>query len=156
MTGEHNRVRPVLARGKSVAGILTLGVALAAGSSAIVAPSASADGSCWGGPTVTDYKGRTFATHTCPTWTGTGVYDAVVTPETSGYLYAGDNWMVCQKTGSNNPTFGAGGQNDYWLYTQGDVSYFHGGWGWIPATAVSYGGDWQPIPGVPLCPANFY
>ncbi|YCK37138.1 hypothetical protein ACNF49_24715 [Actinomadura sp. ATCC 39365] len=141
---------------------MNLRCALAAGavlvaSLAFAPPAEARQASCWGGPTVTDYKGRTFSTSTCPTWIQTAVLDQAALPgaETTGVLFPGDNWMVCQRRSGENPEYG-GGRNNYWLYTQGDTSRLHGGWGWIPATAVSYGGDYQAIPGVKLCPAGFY
>ncbi|WP_203724890.1 hypothetical protein [Streptomyces sp. SID13588] len=116
----------------------------------------AAGGSCWGGPTVKDYAGRVFASRTCPTWTEALVMDdRWPTSPAIGRLFAANNWMVCQAVGRDNPQLG-GGRNTYWVYTQGDVSYSDkNGWGWVPATAFTYGGDWQPIPGVPLCAAGF-
>jgi hypothetical protein len=70
----------------------------------------------------------------------------------TGYLYAGTNWVVCQFPGADNPRFGTSHHNHYWLLTQGDVGYNGSdAWGYIPATVVSYGGNEQPIPGVPPC-----
>ena len=51
-----------------------------------------------------------------------------------------------------NPPVG-NARNNVWLYTQGDVSYvprYHG-WGWFPATYVSGGGNYDPIPGLRWC-----
>ena len=60
--------------------------------------------------------------------------------------------MVCQFWGNDNPRFGASGYNHYWLLTQGDVGYRGSdAWVYIPATAVTYGGNNRPIPGVPIC-----
>ncbi|MFC0625026.1 hypothetical protein [Kribbella deserti] len=68
-------------------------------------------------------------------------------------LNAGRNWFVCQmKSGLlNNPPVGSA-VNNHWVYTLGD----RGGWGWFPATHISSGGNWSPIPGVPSCPPAFY
>jgi hypothetical protein len=69
-----------------------------------------------------------------------------------GYLYAGTSWFVCQKKwqGQENPAVGSA-RNDWWLWTLGDVQYV-GGWGWFPATKISGGGNYQPIPGnLPTC-----
>lgn len=59
-----------------------------------------------------------------------------------GYLYAGNNWFVCQARGGENPAVGSA-RNNWWLYTQADVGYSNGGWGWFPATKVSCGGNYQ-------------
>lgn len=123
-------------------------------------PVAASGGSCTaGGPTVWSPLGQQHNTVYCPTWRGTNVYGYHVTGEASqvtGYLYGATNWFACQQQGAENPGFGMGYKNTYWLLTQGDVAtgvnseYIHA-WGWIPATAVSYGGDYEPIPGVPFC-----
>ena len=123
-------------------------------------PSAThaAPGSCWAGPTVTDWLGRKHQTRVCPTWTGTNLLDIPQEGTTKvGYLNAGNNWVVCQSYGGANPQLG-GTRNHWWLYTQADtVSGYpeRKGWGWLPATAVSYGGDEEPIPDVPACPPPF-
>lgn len=39
----------------------------------------------------------------------------------------------------------------WWLWTQGDVAYADNGWGWFPATKVSGGNNWEPIPGLQNC-----
>ncbi|RSS48313.1 hypothetical protein EF912_25390 [Streptomyces sp. WAC07061] len=114
----------------------------------------SAAGSCWAGPRVTDHTNHSYSTSVCPTWTTADLTDGPsADPGDSavvGRLWAGNNWVVCQMWGRPNPSLG-GGANHYWLYTQGDVAYRNGGWGWLPATAVSYGGDDEPIPGVEFC-----
>ena len=69
---------------------------------------------------------------------------------TTGYLYAGDNWFMCQRPGGTNPAVGTA-RNNWWLFTQGDVGYAHRGWGWFPATMVSGGGNYEPIPGLRGC-----
>jgi hypothetical protein len=138
-----------------VGGVLTLNTA--------VPQAAHASSSCWSGPTVTTYLGHRDAMRTCPTWTGTNVYlDTLGASHTwvVGYLYAADNWVYCQKWGAANPRFGTSSYNHYWLYTQGDVNkataYDTDAWGWVPATAVSYGGNDGKVPGVPTCPEGFY
>lgn len=71
-----------------------------------------------------------------------------------GLLYAGSNWVICQRTGRTNPTTTSNGHtntNHWWLYTQGDVGYHDAGWGWIPATYVTQGGNNAAVPGVPAC-----
>ncbi|MFC7403663.1 hypothetical protein [Georgenia alba] len=122
-------------------------VALASPTVGATASAATATASCWDGPNVTDYQGSTYDTSICPTWKGSVVgFGSTDT----GYLYAGNNFVVCQQRGGENPQHG-GARNDIWLYTQGDEQYQDSGWGWLPATVVSYGGDYQPIPGVPWC-----
>ncbi|GGT05460.1 hypothetical protein ACFFV7_09385 [Nonomuraea spiralis] len=108
--------------------------------------------SCWGGPTVTIPNGKTYSTKVCPTWTQTRVRELPATNgETTGYLFPANNWVVCQRSGGENDQLG-GGRNNIWLYTEGDTTQNeYNGWGWIPATSVSYGGDYQAIPGVPWC-----
>lgn len=68
-------------------------------------------------------------------------------------LNTGRSWFVCQfKSGLlDNPAVGSA-VNDHWVYTLGDW----GGWGWFPATHISSGSNWNPIPGVPNCPPAWY
>ncbi|MBN1172152.1 MAG: hypothetical protein JXA67_08250 [Micromonosporaceae bacterium] len=150
-------VTPRTARRSTRARLLAaLASTIAATGLAVAIPgTAHAASSCWSGPTVTDYRGRTYATSTCPTWTGAYVLSNPWQEGEGalrvGYLYAGNNWMACQYRGSDNPPYG-GYSNHYWLYTQADVAYGSTqGWGWLPATAVSVGGDEEAIPGVPFC-----
>jgi hypothetical protein len=71
----------------------------------------------------------------------------------SGYLRVGTSWFVCQAQFSvDNPKVGTA-QNNWWLYTEGDVAYSNHGWGWFPATRVSGGANWQPVPGLTHCAA---
>ena len=108
---------------------------------------AAAAGCTSNGPTVTDYWGDRWTTRNCHnyrsgyTWVGNSH---------SGYLYAGNNWFVCQARGGENPAVG-NARNNVWLYTQGDVGYSYRGWGWFPATHVSGGGNYDPIPGLRWC-----
>lgn len=118
-------------------------------------PVTAAAAGCWGtGPTVTNHLGTTFATKYCHNYqAGDVVRPAQPSVTTySGYLYAGDNWFVCQRqiTAWENPPVGSA-RNNWWLYTQGDVAYADRGWGWFPATKVSGGGNYEPIPGLPTC-----
>jgi hypothetical protein len=112
---------------------------------------AAAASGCWGtGPTVTDYAGGRWATRYCHNYRAgqTRMYSSA-----TGWLYAGNNWFVCQKrTNVPNPPVG-NAKNNIWLYTQGDVSYsaVYKGWGWFPATYVSGGGNYDPIPGLRWC-----
>ncbi|MBI3898730.1 MAG: hypothetical protein HY308_10600 [Gammaproteobacteria bacterium] len=137
---------------------VVLSAALLIGITGVAMPVTShAEDKCWNGPTVTDWRGRNFNTRTCPTWTGSYVNSEPWSVGEGalhvGYLYAGNNWVVCQMKGLSNNDHGPG-LNDIWLYTQSDKTLAYPerqGWGWLPATAMSYGGDYQPIPGVPWC-----
>jgi hypothetical protein len=111
---------------------------------------------------VTDDVGRTFTyRYHCSTYVSWAVYANPYNSsalDDSGYMYRADDvWVVCQKSGRANPVI-QGNTNTYWLYTQGDLArtnaygYTHG-WGYLPATAVSQGGQNQAVPGVPLCGA---
>lgn len=154
MVPKVKRMSRVMSRSLLVlaATVSAVGVALA------VPSAASAASSCWGGPRVHElnaYYDAWYDTRYCPTWTGTEVYSTRTPyPASSyvrGYLYAGTSWFVCQTRGADNPALG-GALNDWWLFTMGDTATDeHAGWGWIPATAVSYGGNWESIPGVPFC-----
>lgn len=125
---------------------LTAGTA--ARNAGIRASAASYSG-CWGtGPTVTDFRGYRYPTRYCHNYQGgqLRLYSRV-----SGYLYAGNNWFVCQsRLGIENPRVGTA-RNNIWLYTEGDVGYAYHGWGWFPATYVSGGVNYGPIPGLPWC-----
>lgn len=71
----------------------------------------------------------------------------------SGELFAGVSWFVCQKqyTGWQNPPIGVW-RNDWWLWTLADRPYpGQSGWGWFPATHISGGGNYQPVPGLRPC-----
>ena len=101
------------------------------------------------GPTVSDYRGIRFATRYCNNYRGGTVgFGSLDT----GYLYAGRNWFVCQQRAGENPPVG-NARNNIWLYTQGDKSYnaTYRGWGWFPATYVSGGVNYGPIPGLRWC-----
>jgi hypothetical protein len=115
------------------------------------ATNAAAASGCWGtGPTVTDYAGGRWATRYCHNYRGG---QTLIDGVSGGYLYAGNNWFVCQKRfPQENPPVG-NARNNIWLYTQGDVSYspVYKGWGWFPATYVSGGGNYDPIPGLRWC-----
>ncbi|MBG0853046.1 hypothetical protein I2W78_14600 [Streptomyces spinoverrucosus] len=123
---------------------------LAAGAVALTPASASAAAGCWGnagqkqGP-----GGATYTARYCHNYQGSevGIGDTA-----TGYLYAGDNWFVCQQqfTDVENPPVGDA-RNNWWLWTQGDDAYSNNGWGWFPATKVSGGGNYQPIPGLQNC-----
>ncbi|WP_165035129.1 serine/threonine-protein kinase [Candidatus Protofrankia californiensis] len=117
--------------------------------------------------TSTDYAGRTFSTrYYCGTYAGSAVYANVRSNQASealddsGYMAAATNvWVLCQYQGRSNPVI-QGNTNTWWLYTQADDgrSNTHGytaAWGYLPATAVSQGGQNEPVPGVPSCPSYF-
>jgi hypothetical protein len=131
--------------------LASLGAAavLAAGAVALTPASASAAAGCWGDAgTKTDPEGRTYTARYCHNYQGGDIMWA----GKIGYLYAGDNWFVCQKKFPNDPNPPVGGaRNDWWLYTQGDTGSTHQAWGWFPATKVSGGGNYEPVPGLPAC-----
>lgn len=110
---------------------------------------------CWGtGPTVRDFRGARYGTRYCHNYLGGTVGFGTTL---SGYLYAGNNWFVCQSRGGENPRVGSA-RNNIWLYTQGDKGvpswapgYHYHGWGWFPATYVSGGINYGPIPGLRWC-----
>lgn len=113
-----------------------------------VAHSASS-GCTSAGPTVTDFRGIRYSTRNCHNYRAG---DLRLYSITSGRLYAGTNWFVCQSRIGENPPVG-GARNDIWLYTEGDVSYSsrYGGWGWFPATYVSGGVNYGRVPGLRWC-----
>jgi hypothetical protein len=123
---------------------------VAAALTIVTASPASAAGGCSGnGGAHTDVFGNTYGTTKCNVYTSGYIR---YTKTNSGYLYAGTNWFVCQEKfpGVENPAVGSA-RNDYWLYTQGDVGYSHSGWGWFPATKVSGGSNYGPVPGLHSC-----
>jgi hypothetical protein len=111
---------------------------------------------------VTDYNGRTFTyRYYCSTYVPQALYWNVNSADTrlfddSGYMYkASSVWVICQFVGRENPAIQYN-HNNRWLYTWGDESRseagpYGNGWGFIPATAVSQGGEYENVPGVPLC-----
>ncbi|WP_327695843.1 hypothetical protein [Streptomyces sp. NBC_00459] len=126
--------------------------AVVAGTLALAPPAGAAGGSCSGpGPTVNGY-----ATVYCDTYVTASVTQGSTPYEGDsrevGILYAGHNWFVCQIKGRENPVI-QGAHNNWWLETLADVVTRPGasGWGSFPATAVVQGGDWEPVPGVPIC-----
>jgi hypothetical protein len=112
--------------------------------------------------TITDYRNRSWSTrYHCPTYTASAVYANVGAGsggalDDSGYMAKSSSvWVICQLNGRANPEM-QGNTNTWWLYTQADSSRAnaHGytsAWGYLPATAVSYGGQNEAIPGVPVC-----
>jgi hypothetical protein len=128
-----------------VVGILLLGAAPAP-------PASAAPSGCGGaGPTV-NHGGERIVTRYCYAWRGymTLDYDYKTM---NGYLYPGTSWFVCQSPGAENPRDPhSGARNRWWLWTLADNAYRNGGWGWFPATFVSGGANYQPIPGLQRCP----
>ena len=114
---------------------------------------------------VTDYAGKSFPyRYYCSTYVGSPVYANIAAGtkaalDDSGYMYqASSVWVVCQVKGAADPVI-QGNTNTWWLYTQGDVArsnaYGYGrAWGFLPATAVSQGGQNQPVPGVATCASS--
>ena len=137
-----------------------LGVALFANAPAA---QASHDG-CWeDGPAVSPlpaefgFPGNTRYCHNYKTGFVMGYFpdgdgDGSFDFKPVGYLRSTTSWFVCQIQflGSENPAVGEW-RNDIWLYTQGDEAYANGGWGWFPATYVSGGANYGPIPGLQQC-----
>lgn len=123
------------------------------------ARAARAYSGCWGsGPHVTDATGSHWSTRYChayhrgPMFGGfTARGYSLFSVRYDAFLNAGNSWFVCQqKTIVPNPKVG-GARNDWWLYTMGDYAIEHRGWGWFPATYVSGGRNWSPIPGLRAC-----
>lgn len=129
---------------------------MAAGALVAASPAHAAAGCSGAGPRVTDYAGTTWNTTYCYNYQsgdiGRGSNTAYLK---TGYLYAGTNWFACQKRIPDweNPAVG-NARNNWWLWTQGDEAVQYGGWGWFPATKVSGGNNYEPVPGLPLCPAQ--
>ncbi|TMR94346.1 hypothetical protein [Nonomuraea basaltis] len=131
------------------AGVLaTFGLMMATPARAAAVP----DG-CWGtGPTVVDPQGQRWPTRYCHNYITGDVYNYVGNGwQPIGKMYAGDNWFVCQAHGPENPPVQSW-KNDIWLYTQGDEGWANNGWGAFPATHVSGGVNYGPIPNLDWCP----
>lgn len=137
--------------GSAAAAVLVAaGLGLGASGTAAAAPAAGCSGA---GPTVTDFRGTTYTTTYCNAYEGGNLVRAGYPVYVySGYLYAGQNWFACQvkMEGVENPPVGEA-RNDWWLWTQGDIANADNGWGWFPATKVSGGGNYEPIPGLRTC-----
>lgn len=130
--------------------LASLGAAavLAAGAVVLTPVSASAASGCWGDAGQKSFDGKTYTARYCHNYLGdvVGFYST----DDTGYLYAGDNWFVCQKQAGDNEPVGDA-LNNWWLYTQGDDVYSRDGWGWFPANKVSGGNNYEPIPGLAVC-----
>jgi hypothetical protein len=71
-----------------------------------------------------------------------------------GELKRGLSWFVCQtRSDRQNPPVGFGpgktALNDHWLFTVSDSLPRR--WGWFPATMISGGDNFEPIPGLDIC-----
>ncbi|GAB2987772.1 hypothetical protein GCM10023080_061720 [Streptomyces pseudoechinosporeus] len=133
--------------------LASLGAAavLAVGAVALTPASASAaPNGCWGNAgQKTGPNGNTYTARYCHNYQGSEVG---IGTTVTGYLYAGDNWFTCQQQFTDRPNPPVGdARNNWWLWTQGDEGYSNNGWGWFPATKVSGGGNYEPIPGLPNC-----
>ncbi|WP_322777929.1 serine/threonine-protein kinase [Frankia sp. Cas4] len=131
-------------------------------------PQPASVGSCpASSESINDYAGRHFPTiYTCSTYVGSAVYANVRSNQASedlddsGYMDGSAKvWVLCQYQGRSNPVI-QGNTNTWWLYTQGDSGNsnthgYTGAWGYLPATAVSQGGQNEPIPGVPSCQSYY-
>lgn len=129
---------------------LTLGLGVAGPGSA------SGAGGCWGtGPSRPKPNGIRIPTKYCNAYKAGDVFGSRYSK--AGYLNAGTSWFVCQAwlPEWQNPVVG-NARNVYWLWTQADKRYTsinpnYPGYGWFPATFISGGGNYQPIPGLPTC-----
>jgi hypothetical protein len=115
------------------------------------------------GPTLTDDIGVKRITVHCVVFRDLNIHarpDA--SSATEGYLPTGANWFACQTLGMENPvTYNTESpsphdkpnHNKWWLFTQSEDRGPDGRklWGWFPATAVTEGEEYQPVPGVPVC-----
>ncbi|GAA3113557.1 hypothetical protein [Streptosporangium carneum] len=148
---------PVLRRLAGMAASVIVGAALFTAPAAHAAqPPANAPAElegCWGaGPTVTDTLGVQWPTRYCNNFLAGDVYNYVDGRwQPIGRLNAGNSWFVCQSHGPENPAVGEW-LNDIWLYTEADVVWAAGGWGGFPATHVSGGENYEPIPNLDWCP----
>ncbi len=68
---------------------------------------------------------------------------------TCGTLYAGRNYLLCQLQKQAHPYHVGNYWNDWYVYT--DLDTPTGAKGWISAVYVTSGGNWEPIPGLPVC-----
>jgi hypothetical protein len=132
-----------------VLGLLGATAMAAAGALGPAGPAAAAGGCSGSGGVHTDYLNNSYGTTYCNAYADGYIRNSGTN---SGYLNAGSSWFVCQEqwVGYENPAVGSA-RNNYWLYTQGDAGYSHSGWGWFPATKVSGGGNYAPVPGLHSC-----
>lgn len=115
----------------------------------------AAEVGCYGeGPTVTDPQQKVWKTKWCNNYRTGYVYNYVAGSDVwqpIGKLNAGKNWFACQSHGPENPPVGDA-KNNIWLYTEADEVWAGGGWGGFPATHVSGGNNYEPVPGLDWCP----
>jgi hypothetical protein len=147
--------------------MMLAGLALSLAGLVVAQPAQAASYCTASNQPVTDDVGNYFAKrYYCSTYTGSAVYGNIGSWQAgqplddTGYMYASSSvWVICQYNGRPNPVI-QGNTNTWWLYTQGDVArpnqqgYTHA-WGYLPATAVSQGGQNQPVPGVPTCATKY-
>jgi hypothetical protein len=124
---------------------------LALGGAAVAAPAQAAAGCS---PT-SNHAG--YATYNCYMYRssvhvwhhyGSASYHGI--DNTTGILYQGTSWFVCQRRFPVRIWYGSAA-NDYWAYTLSD----NGWWGWVNAVYISGGVNWGPIPGLAGCPSGF-
>ncbi|MCZ4099180.1 hypothetical protein [Streptomyces sp. H39-C1] len=135
-------------------------LALVAACVGTVTPAGATSGSC-----TARYEPKTYPSgyvvdtvYYCDSWQKAPVYGRTLITQRS-WMYAGSNWYTCQRQdiGHQNPvTYNADGsanRNDWWLFTLADESVDDGPgyWGYLPATYLVQGGNWQRVPGVPDC-----
>ncbi|NEA72025.1 hypothetical protein [Streptomyces sp. SID13588] len=135
-------------------------LALVAACVGTAAPAGATSGSC-----TARYEPKTYPSgyvvdtvYYCDSWQKAPVYGRTLITQHS-WMYAGSNWYTCQRQdiGHQNPvTYNADGsanRNDWWLFTLADQSVDDGPgyWGYLPATYLVQGGNWQRVPGVPDC-----
>jgi hypothetical protein len=99
--------------------------------------------------------GDPVPTKRCFVYRGGDVIDEV--GDKVGTLNRGVSWFVCQaKTTRLNPEVlqrnGSTAYNQHWLLTLSDSKPRE--WGWFPATHISVGGNFNPVPHVPFCDAT--
>ena len=143
-----------LARLAAVVAIAAAPLTATSAQSATAAP-----GYCPSSGTVYDpytNGGVTKTKYWCHNRYGAPVYAAWrVTPDDVDYMYSTYSWFTCQIQADNNPvtrnSSGTYNYNNWWLRTQADTGTGLDAWGWMPATYIIEGGNWQPIPNVPLC-----
>lgn len=103
------------------------------------------------GDAVGDEGPIVLPAYVCATWVGTYVYaEPDPLSRRTGFLWAGNNWFVCQTRGAENPDLGEPIESDIWIYTQGDVIHDgSGAWGWIPANAIANAQAYAALPTLP-------
>lgn len=143
------------------------GVALTAATMFVAAAPAQAASGChsagFNRTVVTDvnqtggYVYSTFPAYYCTAYQSAHLYSWVPgggVYSTSRILNAGQSWFICQiviDSSIKNPPVGSA-LNDYWLYTESDSHPADdSAYGWFPANKISGGGNYQAVPGLPIC-----